>query len=997
MTAPDTIRQLVEHFDQNHESFRSGKYNEAQLRQEFLNPFFEALGWDMFNKQGYAEAYKDVIHEASLDVEGATKAPDYAFRIGGTRKFFVEAKKPAVNIQYDIYPAFQVRRYAWSAKLPLCILTDFEEFAVYDCRSKPNRDDKAATGRVMFLKYGQYVEKWDEIAAIFSHDAVMKGSFDKYAQGVKGKRGTLEVDDAFLEEIERWRNLLARNLALRNKDLNVHELNYSVQVTINRILFLRICEDRGIEREGLLQELLEAEHVYERMCQIFRLADSRYNSGLFHFVEEKGQSSNPDDLTLQLEIDDKVLKDIIGGLYYPSPYVFREIPADILGQVYERFLGKIIRLTAGHQAKVEEKPEVRKAGGVYYTPTYIVDYIVQNTVGKLLEGKTPKEAVSLKILDPACGSGSFLIGAYQYLLDWHLKWHGEHHPEKLAKVKAPVIYQVGSAEWRLTTAEKKRILLNNIHGVDIDPQAVEVTKLSLLLKVLEGESQESIGTQLGLFKERALPDLGRNIQCGNSLIGPDYYKDRQLTMGFADEEERQRVNAFNWQAAFPQIFNVGGFDIVIGNPPWGADFSEDELSYLRQKNKSIIVRMIDSFMYFVYKGCNIIKPDGYFGMILPDVVLYQGDNTKLREYILESFRIDSILNMGDVFDKVTRPSSIIILQNGEVSKAINIIDVSKERKFKKPTVILDDKKYFHLPQDKIYQIPNLLFVTSDPGYYKVWSKVNSVQHKNLIDLVDQDGIQRGVSPDLKKAFIVNSTVAKKFKIENNKLKRVLTGGKQVKRYFIDYQDLWLIYTSNKENFSELPNIRTYIDQFKSEIKCKEVKEKKHSIYALHRARKESIFTKQEKILGVITEDEIVVSIDRTKVFATDGLYLFGVRDSVNAKYVVAVLNSKLMKFVYRLLTFEEGRVLAQVKPTILKQLPIYAINFYNPADKTYHDQMVALVDRMLALHKQSARTPQAKEALQREIEATDKQINQLVYELYGLAEEEIKIVEGGGK
>jgi len=384
MAAPDIIRQLVERFKEHRDSYRAGKYNEAQLRQEFLNPFFEALGWDVFNQQGYAEAYKEVIHEASLEVEGATKAPDYAFRIGGTRKFFVEAKKPAVNIQYDISPAFQLRRYAWSAKLPLSILTDFEEFAVYESRSKPDKSDSAATGRVLLLNYKDYLTRWEEIAAIFSREAVLKGSFDQYAEGLKGKKGTTEVDDAFLQEIEHWRDLLARMLALRNPDLQVRELNYAVQMTIDRIVFLRICEDRGIERENQLQELLEGDAVYERLCQLFRQADNRYNSGLFHFSEEKGQSSSPDDLTLRLAIDDKALKETISGLYYPAPYVFREIPADILGQVYERFLGKVIRLTAGHQAKVEEKPEVRKAGGVYYTPTYIVDYIVKNTVGKLL-------------------------------------------------------------------------------------------------------------------------------------------------------------------------------------------------------------------------------------------------------------------------------------------------------------------------------------------------------------------------------------------------------------------------------------------------------------------------------------------------------------------------------------------------------------------------------------------------------------------------------------
>ena len=217
-----------------------------------------------------------------------------------------------------------------------------------------------------------------------------------------------------------------------------------------------------------------------------------------------------------------MLKDILKRLYYPdSPYEFSVLPADILGQVYEQFLGKVIRLTAGHQAEVEDKPEVKKAGGVYYTPTYIVDYIVKNTVGKLLEGKTPKKAAELRILDPACGSGSFLIGAYQYLLDWHRDWYVEHGPEKHRKE----LYQGPGGDWRLTTAEKKRILLNNIYGVDIDSQAVETTKLSLLLKVLEGETSESLDAQLSFLHERALPDLAANIKCGNSLIGPDFYDD----------------------------------------------------------------------------------------------------------------------------------------------------------------------------------------------------------------------------------------------------------------------------------------------------------------------------------------------------------------------------------------------------------------------------------------------------------------------------------------
>ena len=212
MTSPQIIKDLITRFIKTQASYSASSYNEAQLRQEFLNPFFEALGWDISNRQGYAEAYKEVIHEDAIKIGTATKAPDYSFRVGGTRKFFVEAKKPFVNIKDDITASFQLRRYAWSGKLPLSILTDFEEFAVYDCRIKPNKNDKASVGRILYIRYDEYENRWDEIASIFSKDSILKGSFDKYAESAKGKKGTSEVDNEFLGEIERWRDLLARTV-----------------------------------------------------------------------------------------------------------------------------------------------------------------------------------------------------------------------------------------------------------------------------------------------------------------------------------------------------------------------------------------------------------------------------------------------------------------------------------------------------------------------------------------------------------------------------------------------------------------------------------------------------------------------------------------------------------------------------------------------------------------------------------------------------------------
>ena len=363
MPAPATILDLVARFRANLDSYKRGLYNETQVRREFIDPFFDALGWDVANRQGYAEAYKDVVHEEAIKVGGGTKAPDYGFRIGGTRKFFVEAKKPSVDIKGDVHPAYQLRRYAWSAKLPLSILTDFEEFAVYDCRVKPDKGDKPSAARVMYLTFDQYADRWDEIAGVFARDAILKGSFDKYAEAKGGKRGTAEVDAAFLAEIERWRDLLAHTIALRNAALSQRELNFAVQQTIDRIIFLRICEDRGIEPYGALLGLVNGAEVYQRLLLRFRHTDARYNSGLFHFETDPkgGRGDAPDTLTPRLAIDDKVLADILKSLYYPdSPYEFSVLPGDILGQVYEQFLGKVIRLTAGHRAVVEEKPEVQQ-------------------------------------------------------------------------------------------------------------------------------------------------------------------------------------------------------------------------------------------------------------------------------------------------------------------------------------------------------------------------------------------------------------------------------------------------------------------------------------------------------------------------------------------------------------------------------------------------------------------------------------------------------------
>ena len=509
-TAYKKIAELVERFTDQYDSYKRSDYNETLTRRDFIDPFFKALGWDIDNEQGYAEAYREVIHEDRLKINGASKAPDYSFRlVGGKKLFFVEAKKPSVAVKDEIPPAYQIRRYGWSAKLPISIITDFEEFAIYDCTKKPHPTDKASVARIKYLTFKDYLKEFDFIWETFSKERVLKGSFDKFVQTDTYKKGTATVDKEFLESLDSWRTYLATSIALNNKQLGEDEINFAVQQTIDRIIFLRIAEDRSVEPYGNLKSAMggQGDH-YKNLFELFLKADAKYNSGLFDFGKDK--------ISERLKIDNKVIKNIITDLYFPCPYAFDAMPVEILGTAYEQFLGKVIRITPAHHAKIEEKPEVRKAGGVYYTPQYVVDYIVKNTVGKLIDGKAPKEISKVKIIDPACGSGSFLLGAYQYLLDYHKNYYSENgKPSKGGKDRA--YRQAGNPltpEGNLTTAEKKRILLNNIFGVDIDVNAVEVTKLSLLLKCMEGETEASINHQLKCFTSVFCPILTTTLRAG---------------------------------------------------------------------------------------------------------------------------------------------------------------------------------------------------------------------------------------------------------------------------------------------------------------------------------------------------------------------------------------------------------------------------------------------------------------------------------------------------
>ena len=954
MPAPSEIFALVRRFQLHRESYQSVRYNETQLRREFVDPFFKALGWDVDNEQGNPEAYKDVIHEDAIKIGGTTRAPDYCFLIGGQRQFFVETKKPSVNIGKDISPAFQLRRYAWTAKLPLSILTDFEEFSVYDCLiHRPIKTDRASKARTLYFKFSDYIDRWDDIASIFSRDALLKGSFDKYAQKHKKKRGTAEVDDEFLKEIEVWRTVLARNLALRNRKLSQRELSFAVQRTIDRILFLRICEDRGVERDPQLQALLNGPNVYPRLCELFHQADDRYNSGLFHFHEEKGRAEAPDDFTISLNIDDKLLKQIITNLYYPDcPYEFSVFPADTLGQVYEQFLGKVIRLTSGHQAKIEEKPEVRKAGGVYYTPTYIVEYIVEQTVGTLLEGKTPQQVGGLTstwkssktrpplaILDPACGSGSFLICVYQKLLDWYRDWYVADGPKK----HRDRIYKAAGGDWRLTTDERKRILLSHVYGVDIDPQAVEVTKLSLLLKVLEGENPETLDRQLRIFKERALPDLASHIKCGNALIDTDFYKGQQVSL--FDEEEALRINVFDWTGEFADITRRSGFDAVVGNPPWISltgkfgvgTYSQAEVEYLIRKHSGNTY-MPNMYEYFVAQGLSLVGDGGFFGFIVPDRLGFNGQFIALRERILSECTILS-LRYKVPFPGVTVDTLVFIFQKRHASKK-HTIRISEH-----------GKETLHRLQEDFARHPTRAF--------------ECFESKQLMDLV---GIIESCPSVSKLKDLCKSTSG--------------FGGKSK------------LLHATKTSSAQIPTIKgDSIGRY--EFRKKYWFDFRRENITGRTTDKEKLGA-SPKLLIRKTGDRIIATFDDSGVFPEQSLYfLYDKTTHVDYKFLLGILNSSPLNTYFQAKCLTNRRSIAQVKKVDLDELPIPITEYSDACQRETHDRLVELVETMLSLRTsiQTSMIGHKRTVIQRQINATDQRIDELVCELYGLTDEEIQVVK----
>ncbi|MEA3340260.1 MAG: Eco57I restriction-modification methylase domain-containing protein, partial [Chloroflexota bacterium] len=661
------IKELVDKFARNHTAYTESHsdYNETQLRVDFLDRFFTALGWDVFNDKQAPQHLREVVHEDTVEIEDSSevfaKKPDYALRLGAERKFFVEAKRPSAPIATSNSSAFQVRRYGWNARLPISILSNFDKLVIYDCRVRPQAKDDARIARLAVYDYTEYVAKFDEIYAQLSREAVYSGLFDQQFGSEEERAGVEPFDEYFLGQIEAWREQLARDIAQQNPVLTQAELNFLVQRLLNRIIFLRICEDRELEK----YQALQAVQTYDELQSLFRQADARYNSGLFDFIE--------DQLSLNIQVSSAVLISIFQELYYPaSPYAFSVVEAGILGEIYERFLAKQITV-ADQQVTFVEKDKVAASRGIVPTPKYVVDAIVQKTLAPLCTGKSPAELAQLRLADIACGSGSFLVAAYEYLLNHYLEGYLQEGTER----HSDKVYKGSQNTWYLTLPERQRILCSHIFGVDIDPQAVEIARFSLSLKALEDVPAVSIVAHWQQHHARALPNLHTNVQCGNSLVDGAYFDYDQDAL--TDKVYFARLNPLDWQDAFPDIFAEDGFDAIVGNPPYiriqnMVRYSPREVKYYQSEASPYTCAQSDNFdkyCLFIERGLSLLKPTGRLGYIIPHKFFSLKSGRALRNLLSEGQHVAEIVHFGvqQVFGKKrTTYTCILALARQPVSR-----------------------------------------------------------------------------------------------------------------------------------------------------------------------------------------------------------------------------------------------------------------------------------------------------------------------------------------
>ena len=964
-------QELIEHFEAGIGHYLSPNYQEAEVRKEYIDKFYAALGWDVNHdrqKNPFAQEVK--IEKAQRQQGGlGQKRADYAFFLEPNFKqelFFVEAKKPSRTLRQNKDDYFQTAKYGWNAGTGVSILTDFEEIVIIDCRFRPDFDT-ILQSEIKYYKYKDFqdFDTFEEFYWLFSREALLAGNLATYIEQLKKPKGTgkqlklfggkyQSIDESFLNYIDAKRFELATAFYQNNRNLDAYELTEATQRTIDRIVFIRFLEDKLIETENIIHNIATANHPWAKFVEYSKHLETKYNGIVFKplFIDDKKFGGANDDLFRALcsDLD-----------HTNTPYDFNYIPIHILGSIYERFLGKIVVVENG-RVTIELKPELRKAGGVFYTPKYIVDYIVKNTVGKLIEDKTPKQIAELTIADIACGSGSFLIGVFEYLLDYHNKWYNEN---PITAKKDGCKFNEDFGVYVLSIQQKQKILLNNIYGVDIDLQATEVTQLSLFLKMLEDETTSTANDMMVLFHEKILPNLTTNIKCGNSLIGTDILTSK-LDL---DLEQERKLNPFDFKLAFSRVFKKGGFDSIVGNPPYVNVENIDDISkkYYFKKFSTCKGRT-DLYIAFIEKSVGILKENGLYSVIIPFSYTNQTYGNLSRKLLIEKYHLSEIVDISKyyVFKEAVVKTMILLVENKFSkkleTKVVKANDVSDFQNNSFATFNILQNTFLNNKENRFETKPLKDFITVKEKLLK-----NSIPLENLC-LIAYGARLNHKTEKIGKNYFIKKDYHHSYK--------PFTEGKNIERYNFS-QNAWLNYQPEIHYNSMFPEL------FESEklMFINVVSDRLRFCYD------NQGFYNSHTVINCVKIENLksATHISAKKIFNKKTKINF---KDYGVKYILGIVNSNIINW-YFLNYLSEN---LHFYPNDAKSLPIPKLTKEN---QQTHDTIVYLVEQMLATKKQqqTAVTERDKSYLEGKCRNLDSQINELVYQLYNLTDDEIAIIE----
>jgi len=679
-----------------------------------------------------------------------------------------------------------------------------------------------------------------------------------------------------------------------------------------------------------------------------------------------------------LEISDEWLSDFLDELAGDdSQYLMSVIPVEILGSAYERFLGSVV--TDG--GAVVPKPEIRKSQGVYYTPRAIVDEIIELTVGCAIAGKSPRQLRTFRVLDPACGSGSFLLGAFERLCQHHIAWLVAHPLEQ----KKAICYRSETGDLRLTTSFKRTLLLNSIYGVDLDAQAVEVTQMSLYLKVLEDETTQTLNADHRLFpKETYLPDLDDNIKHGDSLIEFD----KLLDLGDPDMIVADGT-AFDWQAEFPGALESGGFDVVLGNPPyfsvektWGK--RDPRLSYLRRFYEHVYQDRSDILFYFLARAAQLSK--GSVCFIVSRAFLEAHKATKLRGWLGKVAAPLQIIDFSDryIFDGVGITTAIVKLDKGDRSKDALVFRAKvKDDDGRAVAVQIADEKVF----DRIV-VPRSKFGTNS------WL-FGTAADEPLISKIDRGKtlagtaltIGQGMQTGLNEAFGGHPlSIVKEWGLPKNAW-FIRAKNSDIHRWRIHNTGEVLLFPNAFSRFAEIPKgMRDHLQHHRKELAARAACIRGNCewwqyTWPLHEEHYEGprIYCPY-----LATENRFALDHKRRFLGLTDTTVLFGAGGREDLRYFVGLLNSNVLTWRFRFIGKLKGGGIREYFHNSVAKLPIHRINWQSRHERDVHDHIVAEVSKLMDLHEEAGRAASRASRINA-IARVEDDLNDSVRELYGLS------------